>query len=124
MPAPSSFIVIASMEVDAEFEDLFNEVYDSEHIPHLLAVPGVRNITRWKGRPFDLAIGGTIKQMPAPTPIYTAIYELDNPDVMGSPEWAEAVEKGRWASEVRPHTKNRCHNLYEKQLPTEDKGRK
>jgi hypothetical protein len=38
---------------------------------------------------------------------YVAIYEIDSPDVLLSKEWAEAGEKGRWPSEVRPYTSNR-----------------
>jgi len=118
MTIKSHFIVVASMDVDPQYEDLFNEVYDTEHIPHLLAVPGVHNVTRWKGRPFDLAIGGSVKQLPEPTPVYTAIYELDSPDVMRSPEWAKAVEKGRWSRQVRPFTRNRVHAMYQSCEPT------
>ena len=40
---------------------------------------------------------------------YVAIYEIDSPDVLLSAEWAEAAEKGRWPSEVRPFTSNRSH---------------
>jgi hypothetical protein len=42
-------------------------------------------------------------------PQYVAIYEIDSPNVLLSKEWAEAVEKGRWPSEVRPFTSNRRH---------------
>ena len=42
-------------------------------------------------------------------PSYVAIYEIDSPDVLLSKEWAEAAEKGRWPSEVRPFTSNRRH---------------
>jgi hypothetical protein len=112
MPIDSRYIFIASMDVDPAAEDLFNEVYDSEHVPHLLTVPGVRSVTRAKGEPFVLAIGDGLKEMPTPSPIYTAIYEIDHPDVLKSPEWASAIEKGRWASQVRPHTRNRHHAIY------------
>ena len=30
---------------------------------------------------------------------------------MKSAAWAEAVERGRWPSEVRPYTRNRRHSL-------------
>ena len=82
------------MDVPAEKEDLFNEIYD-EHVRFLLEVPGVRSGTRMKGEPFEISIAGEIKSMPAPDPVYTAIYELDTPEVMQTAEWAEAVEKGR-----------------------------
>jgi hypothetical protein len=32
--------------------------------------------------------------------------------VLVSPEWAKAGEMGRWASQVRPHTRNRRHALF------------
>ena len=43
---------------------------------------------------------------------YTAIYEIDSPDVPMSREWRVQAEKGRWAKEVRPFTKNRSHAVY------------
>ena len=112
MPIESAYVMMAAMDVDPEYEDLFNEVYDTEHVPYLLTVPGVRAVSRMKGEPFTFAIAGALKPMPAPSPVYTAIYEIDHPDVVTSPEWARAVEKGRWASEVRPHTRNRHHAVY------------
>ena len=117
MPMTSRTILMASMDVEPEYEDLFNEVYDREHVPYLMQVPGVRSVTRWKGVPFEFALGGEIRQMPAPQPRYTAIYELDGPQVLASREWAEAVERGRWASEVRPHTRNRSHAVFERHDP-------
>jgi hypothetical protein len=112
MSVSSKCILIASMDVDPEHEDLFNTVYDTEHIPHLLAVPGVRGVTRMRGEPFTIAIAGTEQAMPAASPIYAAIYEIDGPEVLASEAWAKAVEQGRWASYVRPYTRNRSHRVY------------
>jgi len=112
MPIETRYVLIASMDVDPVVEELFNEIYDNEHGPHLLTVPGVRSVTRAKGEPFVLAIAEGFKEMPTPSPIYTAIYEIDHPNVLTSPEWASAVEKGRWAAEVRPYTRNRRHAIY------------
>ena len=110
MPVTSNYLFIVSMDVEPEHEALFDEVYDTEHIPYLLEVPGVNGAQRMKGEPFQVAIGGKINDQPAPVPIHTAIYELDSPDVLTSPEWQAAVEKGRWPS-VRPYTSNRSHKL-------------
>lgn len=107
------YVLIASMDVEPDKEELFNQVYN-EHIEHLLTVPGVRSVTRLKGEETNISIAGKIKTMPAPNPVYTAIYELDTPDVLQSDEWAAAVEKGRWASEIRPFTRNRSHALFRK----------
>ena len=111
MPAATRYLFIVSMDVAPEREALFNEVYDTEHIPSLLEVPGVRACYRLKGEPFSVAIGGEVKEQPAPSPLYTAVYEIDSPEVLTSPEWADAVERGRWPGEVRPHTTNRRHAL-------------
>jgi hypothetical protein len=99
------------MDVAPEKEDLFNEVYDREHIPNLLEVPGVLAVTRAKSEAFALSIGGERKEMPAAIPRYTAIYEVESPAVLASAAWAQAVEAGRWAGEVRPFTSNRRHAL-------------
>jgi hypothetical protein len=109
------YVFLASMDVRPEAEHLFNEVYDTEHVPNLLQVPGVRSVTRMKGEPARFAIAGAVRELPAPSPIYTAIYEIDDPQVLQSPQWAEAVECGRWPSEVRPHTSNRQHLLFKVQ---------
>src|SRR5215203_2119198 len=92
------YVLIASMDVTPEAESLFNEVYDTEHVPNLLQVPGVHAVTRLKGEPFVLSIGGAEKEIAHEGPSYSAIYELDGPHVLVSPEWAKAVEAGRWPS--------------------------
>lgn len=122
MAIQTRYILIVSMDVDPAHEDVFNEVYDTEHIPHLMKVPGVRSVSRLKGMPFSFAIAGGIKDVAAPSPVYTAIYEVDDPDVVSSADWAHAVEIGRWATEVRPHTTNRSHAFYEKQSVVEAGG--
>ena len=99
-------------DVDADKEALFNEVYDSEHIPTLLKVSGVRAVTRMAGEHFAVSIGGAEKKVAHDGPRYSAIYEIDDPHVLVSPEWTKAVEAGRWPSQVRPFTRNRRHALY------------
>jgi hypothetical protein len=110
MPVTTKYVFIASMDVAPEKEALFNEVYDREHVPNLLKVPGVRAVTRLKTEPASFTIGGETRQLTgAGAPRYTAIYEIDSPEVLSSPAWAKAAELGRWPSEVRPHTSNRHH---------------
>jgi hypothetical protein len=63
-----------------------------------------------KTEPAAFNIGGERKVLDGGSePQYVAIYEIDSPEVLLSKEWAEAVEKGRWPSEVRPFTSNRRH---------------
>jgi hypothetical protein len=110
MPIAKKYLFIVSMDVQKDKEALFNEVYDTEHIPLLSKVPGVGAITRLKTVPAAFNIGGERKVLDgAGMASYVAIYELDSPDVLLSKEWAEAGEKGRWPKEVRPFTLNRSH---------------
>jgi hypothetical protein len=111
MAGTARYRFIVSMDVAPEKEALFNEVYDQEHIPNLLQVPGVLAATRVKAEPFTLKIGGERKKVPVAGPAYTAIYELESPDVLASEAWGRAVEAGRWPTDVRPFTTNRRHVL-------------
>ena len=42
----SKYLFIASMDIDADREALFNEVYNTEHCPLLNEIPGVLGVTR------------------------------------------------------------------------------
>ena len=108
----SKYIFIVSMNIKSEFEELFNEVYDKEHIPYLLKVPGVNKVTRGKGVPFLFSMAGNTKKMDPPNQKFVAMYEIDNTDVVKSSDWSIAVEKGRWSNEVRQHTSERTHFMY------------
>jgi len=107
------YIFMVSMDVDPDKEALFNEVYDGEHVPNLLKVPGVHAARRLEAEPsFRFSIGGEETVITYAGAHYIAIYEIDGPHVLVSPQWAEAGEAGRWPSEVRPFTRNRRHAVY------------
>jgi hypothetical protein len=112
MPLISKYIFVATMDVEPDKEALFNEVYDTEHVPNLLNVPGVRAAARIKGEPFALCIGGEQRWIAEENPRYTAVYEIDGPEILISRAWAVAGEAGRWPTQVRPHTRNRRHAFY------------
>jgi hypothetical protein len=108
MASKARYIFIASMDVDPEKEDLFNEIYDTEHIPLLLQVPGVLSAKRYKTEPLTVFVRGarqTVVQQDEPR--YSAVYEIESPQVLVSDAWAKAVDKGRWPVEVRPYVRNR-----------------
>jgi hypothetical protein len=112
MPITAKYLFVVSMDVEREKEALFNEVYDTEHVPSLLKVPGVLSVVRMKQAPLTVALSGerrTIKHLNEPA--YTAIYEIESPEVLVSDAWSKAVESGRWPGEVRPYTSNRRHTL-------------
>jgi hypothetical protein len=112
MPIQSRYIFVASMDVDPDKEALFNEVYDTEHVPNLMKVPGVLAVSRAKGEDFAFVIGGEEKKIGHDGPRYSAIYEIEGPHVLTSAAWGKAVEEGRWPGQVRPFTRNRRHALY------------
>ena len=77
-----------------------------------MKVPGVHAVARMEGEPFAMSIGGAEKLVAHDGPRHSALYEIDGPHVLVSPEWAKAVELGRWPTQVRPFTRNRRHALY------------
>ena len=113
MAQQAHYLFTASMDVDPDKEALFNEVYDTEHVPLLSRVPGVIAVQLLIREPCTIEIGGELREIdPKDEPRYSATYEIESPDVLTTPEWAEAVEQGRWPSEVRPYTRNRRHTLH------------
>ena len=112
MPIATKYIFIASMDVTPEKEALFNELYDTEHVPLLLKVPGVLSAIRVTTEPLSMFVAGERKTLVAQgEPRYSAIYELESADVLVSDAWAKAVDQGRWPTEVRPYVSNRRHVL-------------
>ena len=112
MAAKANYIFTVSMDVDADKEALFNEVYDTEHIPTILKVPGIVSAKRYKMEPLTMIIGGERKTIVMEgEPKYMAVYELESADVLVGEGWAKAVDSGRWPGEVRPYTRNRRHVL-------------
>jgi hypothetical protein len=115
MPITARYLFTAAMDVEPGKEALFNEVYDKEHVPLLMSVPGVISVARFKTRELTMIIGGERKTIVLEDqPKYSAMYELASPDVLVSDAWAKVVDQGRWPGQVRPYTTNRRHVLQER----------
>jgi hypothetical protein len=95
------YIYAVQMDIAAEHEAEFNRVYDTEHVPMILNVPGVRSCYRYVME----------RSNKDGAPRYLALYEVDSPDVPQSPAWVAASDTGNWAPRIRPHTTNRAHHL-------------
>lgn len=109
MKPESKYIWTVAMDVAPEKEDLFNELYESEHIPNLLNVPGIEKATRYR------VVRGTDGSTSTSFQKYFTTYEMQNKEVWGSPEFIKyARHAGSWPQLVRPYTSNRRHILYEK----------
>ena len=101
MDSKSKYLFIASMDVEPAKEALFNDVYNSEHCPELGKISGVGPITRFEAQAFQVLIGGQMQTVQTDgQPRFHAMYELESPDILRSPEWGEAVELGRWPEQV------------------------
>jgi hypothetical protein len=77
MALTSRYLFSASMDVTADREALFHEVYDTEHVPLILTVPGVISATRFVGRPLTMLLGGERKTMVVEGAPLHALYELE-----------------------------------------------
>jgi hypothetical protein len=115
MPIQTRYLFSAAMDVEPGKEALFNEVYDKEHVPLILSVPGVISAARFKSQPVTMILGGERRTIVMDNePRYNALYELESPEVLLSPAWAKVVDQGRWPDQVRPYTKNRRHVMFER----------
>lgn len=118
MPIQTPYLFVAAMDIEPAKEGLFHEVYDREHVPALLGVPGVLSVARFRTEALTMMLGGQRRTIVAENePRFAALYELESPAVLTSDAWAAAVERGRWPADVRPYTKNRRHVLYQRLAP-------
>jgi hypothetical protein len=89
------------MDVERHKEALFNELYDTEHVPLLLGLPGCVNVVRYR------------TETPG-VPRYLAAYEVERPDLPMSKLWNDTSDIGRWKPEVRPYTYNKRYIVGER----------
>jgi hypothetical protein len=88
------YVFWVMMDVEPHREALFNELYDTEHLPLLLKLPGSVNAVRYR----TSAPG---------EPRYLCAYEVERADLPMSKLWNETSDIGRWKPEVRPYTYNK-----------------
>ena len=101
-----SYIYAVQMDIPAELESEFNRIYDEDHVPTILRVEGVRSARRYRLE----------QSTKSGMPRYLAVYEIDEPEILDSPAWLEAIDKGEWKPKIRPHTGNRIHSVF-RQIP-------
>ena len=102
----SDYVYVVQMDVPVELEDDFNRIYDTQHIPEILKVPGVLEVKRYVRE----------KSSNPNMPKYTATYRVASPDIPQSAAWVKASDTGDWKTMIRPYTTNRMHSLY-RELP-------
>lgn len=87
MPTKGTGIFLVYTDVDAQHEDEFNDWYNTEHLPELLAVPGILAAAR-----YEAVKGG---------PKYLAAYELESTDVLQTPAFKNRP-RTPWGERVSP----------------------
>ncbi len=75
-----SGLLVTMTEPPPEMEEEFNAWYDTEHLPERLSIPGFLSAKRWVARDLNPGEGR-----------YLATYELENPDVLNTPEYLAHV---------------------------------
>ena len=88
------YVFWVMMDVERHREALFNDLYDSEHLPLLLKLSGCVNAVRYR----TTAPG---------EPRYLCAYEVQNAELPMSKLWNDTSDIGRWKPEVRPYTSNK-----------------
>jgi hypothetical protein len=91
-------IVIVRIDVAPEMEEEFNRWYDQEHVPNLLAVPGV--------------ISGKRATNTGDGPRYIAIYEHENINIQYTEAYRKAVDT-EWTRKIRPYLQKVKRDVYE-----------
>lgn len=100
----ADYLLVAQLSVPAEIEAEFNRLYDEEHIPPLMKLPGVHSATRYK---LEWSQGTDY-------PEYMAVYEIDDPEMPRSKEWRAAADVESWVTKVRPFVRQRWHAVFRK----------
>jgi len=95
------YVFWVMMDVEPHREALFNDLYDNEHLPLLLKLPGSVNAVRYR-----TAAAGE--------PRYLCAYEVERTDLPMSKLWNDTSDVGRWKPEVRPYTYNKHYLVSER----------
>ena len=88
------YVFWVMMDVEPHREALFNDLYDNEHLPLLMKLPGAVSAVRYR-------------TTTAGEPRYLCAYEVERADLPMSKQWNETSDVGRWKPDVRPYTYNK-----------------
>ena len=99
-------LMMVWVDVPSEREEEFNHWYNEEHLPELLAVPGVLNAAR-----YEAVMSG---------PKHLACYELESPSVVETTAFTRRTPT-EWAQKIGPRVigSNLINNVYQMIHPTD-----
>ena len=97
----TKYLFWVMMDIEPHREALFNDLYDNEHLPLLMKLPGSVNAVRFRTKT-------------AGEPQYLCAYEVENTELPMSKLWNDTSDIGRWKPEVRPYTYNKRYIVSER----------
>ena len=100
----ADYLYFVQLDVPDDMESEFNRIYDDEHVPRLLTVPGVHGCTRYHLE--SSTVEGVAR--------YAAMYEIDSPDVVSSARFRAEADSGEWLEKIRPAITSRASAIFKK----------
>jgi len=98
----SDYIYFLQQSIPVEFDEKFNRLYNTDHIPLMLQSGGVKGCTRFK----------SLYSVTNNAPDYLAVYAVTAAEIPRSPEWKAQTQKGAWPTQIRPHFTARRNGVY------------
>ena len=92
------YCMMITFEIAPEDEAEFNDIYDNDHVPTIMKLPGVVEVLRFcDGEPNERGLL-----------VYSAIYFMTEQNLHETPEGKELSDMGRWMPVIRPKVKSRA----------------
>lgn len=104
----SEYLFVVQLDVPTNQEEEFNRLYDEEHVPNLLSIPGVSNARRYKLEDGDTGDTGDMAR-------YLTLYDVASPDIPNSEEWQEKATTPGYLR-VRSHRVRRGRGTFRRIL--------
>jgi 3-oxoadipate enol-lactonase len=95
---PPRGLLLVMIDVDPAHEAEFNRWYNEEHLPERRACPGFLSARRF------IALEGE--------PKYLALYDLESPEVLQSPEYQKIYPPSEWTKAVSKHFLRAIRTVY------------
>jgi hypothetical protein len=92
-------LLLVMMQPEEGYDDSLNRWYEEEHIPERLSCPGFLGVRRFK------TVEGT--------PAYLALYDLDSPEAVHSPQYRRHKDNPTpWTADVESHLAEFRRDVY------------
>jgi hypothetical protein len=91
-------LFVVTIEIDPAHEDEFNRWYDEEHFPERVGCPGFLTARRFRS-----ADGA---------PKFLAIYDLESPAALETPEYRALSEPSEWTKRIRTFYRSFVRDVY------------